>query len=87
MTSTTLGIQLANLSSLVSAVALAFSADWRTTLVGLSLMPLMIISQAWYMSRMAGFGSKTDVAFRESTNMINETACNIRTVTSFGTSD
>ncbi|EAS04625.2 ABC transporter family protein (macronuclear) [Tetrahymena thermophila SB210] len=84
MTSSTLGIQLSNVSSLVSALALAFSADWRTTLVGLSLMPLMVLSQAWYMSRMEGFGEKTDAAFRDSTNMINEAACNIRTVTSFG---
>ncbi|KAL4455399.1 hypothetical protein ABPG74_012551 [Tetrahymena malaccensis] len=84
MTSSTLGIQLSNTSSLVSALALAFSADWRTTLVGLSLMPLMVLSQAWYMSRMEGFGEKTDAAFRDSTNMINEAACNIRTVTSFG---
>lgn len=36
------------------------------------------------MSRMAGFSEKTDLAYRDSTNMINDTACNVRTVSSFG---
>lgn len=36
------------------------------------------------MTKKAGFGEKTDAAYRDSTNMINEIACNIRTVYSFG---
>jgi len=63
---------------------LAVTADWRTTLVGLALMPFMVISQLWYANRKAGFSEKTDIAYRESTNMINDTACNIRTIGSFG---
>lgn len=39
------------------------------------------------MSRLTGFGEKTDKAYRDSTNMMNDTACNIRTVTSFGNLD
>lgn len=44
----------------------------------------MVISQLWYASRKAGFSEKTDIAYRESTNMINDAACNIRTISSFG---
>lgn len=43
LTTITFGIQVSNIASLICALVLSFSADWRTTLVGLGMMPFMIL--------------------------------------------
>lgn len=73
-----------NLSTLIAGVIIAFVFEWRTALVSLGLLPLMIISGAIQMAFSTGFSDKTDAAYKDSSNLIMEAMINIRTVSSFG---
>lgn len=73
-----------NLSTLLCGIIIAFVFEWRTALVSLGLLPLMIISGAIQMAFSTGFSDKTDAAYKDSSNLIMEAMVNIRTVSSFG---
>ncbi|KAL4466977.1 hypothetical protein ABPG74_010574 [Tetrahymena malaccensis] len=81
---TLLTYNVANISSLVSAILLGLSADWRTTLVGLFLMPVFIIANILFAIRMNIFSSKMNQSSEDTSQLINETSCHIRTVASLG---
>jgi ATP-binding cassette subfamily B (MDR/TAP) protein 1 len=84
MTTTTASILIQNISTLVAGVIIAFVNEWRTSLVSLGLLPLMIICGIVQMAFSTGFSDKTDVAYKDSANLIMEAMVNIRTVSSFG---
>ena len=84
VTTTTVSILIQNLSTLISGIIIAFANEWRTSLVALGLLPLMIISGAIQMAFSTGFSDKTDAAYKDSSNLIMESMINIRTVSSFG---
>jgi ATP-binding cassette subfamily B (MDR/TAP) protein 1 len=84
VTTTTVSILIQNLSTLISGIIIAFANEWRTSLVALGLLPLMIISGAIQMAFNTGFSDKTDAAYKDSSNLIMESMINIRTVSSFG---
>jgi ATP-binding cassette, subfamily B (MDR/TAP), member 1 len=44
LTTTYIAITIQNMSSLISGIVIAFVYEWRTSLVALGLLPLMIIS-------------------------------------------
>jgi ATP-binding cassette subfamily B (MDR/TAP) protein 1 len=87
LTTTYMAIMAQNLTNLTAGIIIAFIFEWRTSLVALGLIPLMIISGAIQMSFMSGFSDKTDAAYKDSSNLITEAMINIRTVTSFGYED
>lgn len=66
---------------------MGLSADWRTTLVALVLMPLVIISGILYAIRMNAFSSKMNKSSEDTSMIINESTGNIRTVASLGNYD
>jgi ATP-binding cassette subfamily B (MDR/TAP) protein 1 len=70
VTTTTASIIVQNISTLVSAVIIAFVNEWRTSLVALGLLPLMIICGVIQMSFSTGFSDKTDAAYKDSSNLI-----------------
>ena len=72
------------LSTFVSGVVIALVYEWRTALVALALLPLMILAGAAQMAMTTGFSDKTDEVYKESSNIIMEAMINIRTVHSFG---
>lgn len=84
LTTTTISILVQNLSTLVSAIVIAFVFEWRTALVALGMLPLMILAGIMQMAFTSGFGDKTDVAYKDSSNLIMESMMNIRTVKSSG---
>ena len=84
MTTTVGSIKIQNLSTMLSAIIIAFVFEWRTTLVALGLLPLLILSGLMQMKFSLGFSDKTDAAYKDSVNLITESMLNIRTVSSFG---
>jgi ATP-binding cassette subfamily B (MDR/TAP) protein 1 len=84
MTTTTASILIQNVSTLIAGVIIAFVNEWRTSLVSLGLLPLMIICGIIQMAFSTGFSDKTDAAYKDSSNLIMEAMVNIRTVSSFG---
>lgn len=84
VTTTTVSIMIQNVSTLISGIIIAFVHEWRTALVALGLLPLMIIAGAIQMAFSTGFSDKTDAAYKDSSNLIMEAMVNIRTVSSFG---
>lgn len=84
ITTTTVSVMIQNISSLICGVVIAFVFEWRSALVALGLLPLMIISGIIEMSFNTGFSDKTDAAYKESSSLIMESMINIRTVSSFG---
>lgn len=77
---TTVSILIQNLSTLISAIIISFVFEWRSALVALGLLPLMIIAGVMQMAFNSGFSDKTDVAYKDSSNLIMEAMMNIRTV-------
>ena len=81
---TYISILVESLSSLLTGIIIAFVFEWRTALVAVALIPLMILAGAIKMAMNTGFSAKTDEAYKDSSNLIMETLINIRTVSSFG---
>mgnify|MGYP001262235480 FL=1 len=84
MTTTVVQIMIQNVSTLITGIIIAFVFEWRTSLVALGLLPIMIISGIIQMSLNTGFSDKTDAAYKDSSSLIMEAMINIRTVSSFG---
>ncbi|CAD8161006.1 unnamed protein product [Paramecium pentaurelia] len=84
LTSSIIGINLANVASLVCGLTIAFTSSWALTLVTLGITPFSFISGVLQAKIMQGFSSQTDEAYKDSGNLIMEAVTNIRTVFSFG---
>jgi ATP-binding cassette, subfamily B (MDR/TAP), member 1 len=76
-----------SLTTLIAGIIIAFIYEWRTSLVAVGLLPVIIFSGIIQMSFTQGFGDKTDKAYKESSNLIAEAINHIRTVTSFGSEE
>jgi ATP-binding cassette subfamily B (MDR/TAP) protein 1 len=70
LTTTYISIMIQNLTTLVLGIVIAFVYEWRTSLIALGLIPFMIISGAIQMAFTTGFSSKTDLAYKDSSNLI-----------------
>lgn len=70
LTTTYISILIQNIANLACGIIIAFIFEWRTSLVALGLIPLMIISGAIQMAFTTGFSAKTDVAYKDSSNLI-----------------
>ena len=84
---TFVAVTLQSLTTLIAGALIALLFEWRTALVAIGLLPLMILSGIIQMAFTEGFSDKTDKVFKESSNMITESMNAIRTVTSFGSED
>ena len=52
------------LTTLIAGVTIAFVYEWRTSLVALGLLPLMIIAGVVQMAFTEGFSDKTDKVYK-----------------------
>ena len=84
LTTTYIAVGVQMMANLLSGIGIAFYYEWRTSLVALGLLPLIIIAGAVQMEFTNGFSAKTDKAYKNSSSLISETMLNIRTVDSFG---
>lgn len=60
LTTTIISIMIQNISTLITGVVIAFAFEWRTALVALGLLPLMIICGIIEMQFQTGFSDETD---------------------------
>jgi ATP-binding cassette subfamily B (MDR/TAP) protein 1 len=84
LTTTLISITIQNLTTLIASIVIGLIYEWRTALVAMGLIPLMIIAGLVQMSFTTGFSDQTDAAYKDSSNLIMEAMLNIRTVSSFG---
>ena len=80
-------ILVQSLTTLIAGIILALIYEWRTALVAIGLLPIIVFSGVIHMSFSQGFSDKTDKAYKESSNLITESMNHIRTVNSFGSED
>lgn len=64
ITTSVSSVMIQNISSLVTGIVIAFIFEWRTSLVALGLLPMMIISGMIEMQFNTGFSDKTDAAYK-----------------------
>lgn len=60
LTTTIASIMTQNISTLISGVVIALVFEWRTALVAIGMLPLMIISGVIQMQFQTGFSDETD---------------------------
>lgn len=78
------GIVVQCLSTLIAGIIIAFVYEWRTSLISLALMPLLVLASALRAGFRTGLVNHGEKAYRDSQNLIMESMINIRTVVSFG---
>ncbi len=87
LVTTLIPITFQSLTTLIAGVVIAFIFEWRTALVSLGLLPLLIVSGAIQMTITEGFSDKTDKVYKSSSELITESMNYIRTVTSLGSEE
>lgn len=64
VTTTIVGVFVQSFATLISGVVIALVFEWRTALVALGLLPLLILAGAAQMAMMTGFSDKSDAAYK-----------------------
>ena len=59
-----------SLVTLIAGIIIALVFEWRTSLVAIGLLPIIVFSGVIHMKFTQGFGDKTDKAYKESSNLI-----------------
>lgn len=72
------------LATFIAAVIIAFIYEWRTALVAIGSMPIIMLSGFIRSKFRNGQMEKTDKAYKDSAQIVMESLNNIRTVVSFG---
>lgn len=70
LTTTFVGVTLQNVVTLGASLIIGFIFEWRTSLVTVGLMPLMILAGIVQMKQSTGFSSQTDTAYKNSSSLI-----------------
>ena len=84
MATTYIYISFQCLSTFIAAVVIALIYEWRTTLVAIGSLPLLVLAGAIRSKFRTGLMEKADKAYKDSALIIMESLTNIRTVVSFG---
>jgi Cu/Ag efflux pump CusA len=58
-------------TTLVAGILIAFFHEWRTSLVALGLLPLMMLAGSLQMALTTKSNAKTDAAYKESSLLIS----------------
>lgn len=64
VTTTIVGVYVQSVATLISGVVIALVYEWRTALVALGLLPLLILAGAAQMAMMTGFSDKSDAVYK-----------------------
>jgi len=79
-----IGLNMANASSLLAGLIIAFTASWRLSLVMIGIIPLLFLSGYIQMKTMTGFAQSSKQALESSAAIASEAMVGIRTVTGLG---
>lgn len=64
VTTTIVGVYVQSVATLISGVVIALVYEWRTALVAMGLLPLLILAGAAQMAMMTGFSDKSDAVYK-----------------------
>ena len=67
---TFIAVMIQSLVTIVAGITIALIYEWRTSLVALGLIPLILLSGIIQMNVTQGFSDKTDKVYKESSNII-----------------
>jgi ATP-binding cassette subfamily B (MDR/TAP) protein 1 len=83
MVADTLSLIVQNIGTVVTGLAIAFTADWRLSLLVLALVPLLGSQGYFQMKLMNGFSNDAKSAYEDASRVANDAISSIRTVSSF----
>jgi ATP-binding cassette, subfamily B (MDR/TAP), member 1 len=84
MATTYIYIMIGSATTFVEGVIIALIYEWRTALVAIGFMPLVMLAGAIRTAFRSGLSEKEDAALKDSSQIVMESLTNIRTVVSFG---
>jgi ATP-binding cassette, subfamily B (MDR/TAP), member 1 len=84
MATTYIYIMIGSATTFVVGVIIALIYEWRTALVAIGFMPLVMLAGAIRTAFRSGLSEKEDAALKDSSQIVMESLTNIRTVVSFG---
>lgn len=84
MATTYIYIMIQSATTFATGVIIALIYEWRTALVALGFMPLVMLAGAIRSAFRNGLSQKEDEAMKDASQIVMESLTNIRTVVSFG---
>ncbi|KAG2407375.1 ABC transporter B family member 11 [Vigna angularis] len=78
-----LGLLVQDIATVVTALAIAFDANWQLSLIVLVLVPLIVLNGHLQMKSMQGFSADAKKLYEEASQVANDAVGNIRTVAAF----
>ncbi|KAK7388088.1 hypothetical protein VNO78_22893 [Psophocarpus tetragonolobus] len=78
-----LGLLVQDIATAITALVIAFEANWQLSLIVLVLVPLLLINGHLQMKSMQGFSTNAKKMYEEASQVANDAVGNIRTVAAF----
>ncbi|KAJ6423835.1 hypothetical protein OIU84_024748 [Salix udensis] len=78
-----LSLIVQNISTILSALVIAFSANWMLTLIIIAISPLLFIQGYMQAKFMKGFSADSKMMYEQASQVANDAVGSIRTVASF----
>ncbi|XP_029129524.1 ABC transporter B family member 4 isoform X2 [Cajanus cajan] len=78
-----LGLLVQDISTAITALVIAFEANWQLSLIVLVLVPLVLVNGHAQMKSMQGFSTNAKKLYEEASQVANDAVGNIRTVAAF----
>ncbi|KAJ6298505.1 hypothetical protein OIU76_019624 [Salix suchowensis] len=78
-----LSLMVQNISTILSALVIAFSANWMLTLIIIAISPLLFIQGYMQAKFMKGFSADSKMMYEQASQVANDAVGSIRTVASF----
>ncbi|KAL5182709.1 ABC transporter B family member 11 [Glycine soja] len=79
-----LGLLVQDISTAITALVIAFDANWQLSLIVLVLVPLVLLNGNLQMKSMQGFSTNAKKLYEEASQVASDAVGNIRTVAAFG---
>ncbi|KAJ1403008.1 P-loop containing nucleoside triphosphate hydrolase [Sesbania bispinosa] len=78
-----LGLLVQDISTVITALVIAFEANWQLSLIVLVLLPLLLVNGHVQIKSMQGFSTDAKKLYEEASQVANDAVGNIRTVAAF----
>ncbi|MED6222159.1 ABC transporter B member 11 [Stylosanthes scabra] len=78
-----LGVLVQDASTAITALVIAFEANWQLALIILAMVPLLLLNGHLQIRSMRGFRANAKKQYEEASQVANDAVGNIRTVASF----
>ncbi|CAJ1940683.1 unnamed protein product [Sphenostylis stenocarpa] len=78
-----LGLLVQDIATAITALAIAFDANWQLSLIILALVPLVLLNGYVQIKSMQGFRTDAKKLYEEASQVANDAVGNIRTVAAF----